>query len=532
MKFNQFVDELSQRGVKLWAEGNQLRVRAPKGVLTPELRDLLTEYKAELLALVQHSNAIASDTDFLLVPVSREGNLPLSFGQERLWFLNQIDPTNPSYNEFAALRLKGSLNAEALERSINEIIRRHEIWRTTFQEVDGQPIQIISSTLKLAMPLIDLRQFPNNEREIEIQRLATELIQPPFDLAAGPLLRVLLLQIERDEHIFIINGHHIVGDGWSLGIIFRELAALYEAFCSNKPSPLPELSLQYADFAHWQRRWLQGLTRSSYLAYWKQQLQGTPSVLELPTDRPRPAVQTFRGAHQSMPLSKELSEALANLSKRENVSLFMTLLAAFQILLYRYTGQADICTGTPIANRTRLEIEGLIGFFVNTLVLRTDLSGNPRFLELLLQVREVALGAYAYQDLPFEQLVEELQPTRSLSHTPLFSVMFVFHNVPLIPSELPGLTVSPFEVETCTAKLDLILSFENTDRGLIGLWEYNTDLFDATTIARMAGHFQTLLEGIVANPNRRLSELPPAHCYRKTSVASGMERYKNRVSLR
>ncbi|MEG4574228.1 amino acid adenylation domain-containing protein [Microcoleus sp. N3A4] len=508
MKFNHFVDELSQRGVKLWFDAGQLRVRAPKGVLTPELRDLMAEYKAELLALVQHSNAIAIETELLFVPVSREGDLPLSFGQERLWFKNQIDPTNPSYNEFAALRLKGSLNAEALERSINEIIRRHELWRTTFREVDGQPIQIIASTLKLAISLIDLRQLPNDEREIEIQRLTTDLVHCPFDLAAGPLLRVLLLQLERDEHILILNAHHIICDGWSSGIFFRELAALYEAFCSDKPSPLPELTLQYADFAHWQRQWLQGLTRSSYLAYWKEKLQGAPSMLELPTDRPRPPVQTFRGAHQSMPLSKELSEALANLSKRENVSLFMTLLAAFQILLYRYTGQADICTGTPIANRNRLEIEGLIGFFVNTLVLRTDLSGNPSFLKLLLQVREVALGAYAHQDLPFEQLVEELQPTRSLSHTPLFSVMFVFHNVPLIPSELPGLTVSPFEVENFTAKLDLTLSFENTREGLIGLWKYNTDLFDAVTIARMAGHFQTLLEGIVANPDRRLSELP------------------------
>jgi len=508
MKFNQFVDELSQRGVKLWAEGNQLRVRAAKGVLTPELRALMAEYKADLLALVQHSNAIAIETDLSLVPVSREQNLPLSFGQERLWFLNQIDPSNPSYNQLAALRLKGSLNVGVLERSINEISRRHEVLRTTFREVDGQPIQIVASTLNIAIPIVDLRLLPYDEREIEIQQLVKELVQCPFDLAADPLLRFLLLQLEEAEHIFIINVHHIVFDGWSSGVFFRELAALYEAFCSDKPSPLPELTLQYADFAHWQRRWLQGLTRSSYLAYWKEKLQGAPSVLELPTDRPRPPVQTFRGAHQSMPLSKELSEALANLSKRENVSLFMTLLAAFQILLYRYTGQADICTGTPIANRTRIEIEGLIGFFVNTLVLRTDLSGNPRFRELLLQVREVALGAYAYQELPFEQLVAELQPARSLSQTPLFSVMFVFHNVPLIPSELPGLTVSPYWVENFTAKLDLTLSFENDREGLIGVWEYNTDLFDATTIARMAGHFQTLLEGIVANPDRRLSELP------------------------
>jgi amino acid adenylation domain-containing protein len=508
MKFNQFVDELSQQGVKLWAEGEQLRVRAPKGVLTPKLRALMAEYKADLLVSLQHSNAIAIESELLFIPVSREEELPLSFGQERFWFLNKFDPTNPFYSELVALRLKGYLNAEILEQSINEIIRRHEVLRTTFREVDGQPIQVVASTLKLAMPLKDLQQLSNDEREIEIQRLATELIQRPFDLATGPLLRVLLLQLEETEHIFIINVHHIVFDGWSGGIFSQELATLYDAFCRNNPSPLPELTLQYADFAHWQRRWLQGLTRSSYLAYWKEKLQGAPSVLELPTDRPRPPVQTFRGAHQSMPLSKELSEALANLSKRENVSLFMTLLAAFQILLYRYTGQADICTGTPIANRTRLEIKGLIGFFVNTLVLRTDLSGNPSFLTLLSRVREVALGAYAYQELPFEQLVEELQPARFLSHTPLFSVMFVFHNVPLIPSELPGLTVSPYWVETCTAKLDLTLSFENTRPGLIGLWKYNTDLFDAVTIARMAGHFQTLLEAIVANPELRISSIP------------------------
>jgi amino acid adenylation domain-containing protein len=310
------------------------------------------------------------------------------------------------------------------------------------------------------------------------------------------------------EHVLLFTTHHIICDGWSRGVLIRELAALYEAFSSGKPSPLPELPIQYVDFAVWQRQWLQGEVLEAQLTYWKQQLAGSPPVLELPTDRPRPSVQTFQGATQSLMLPKDLSEALKDLSQQEDATLFMTLLAAFKTLLYRYTGQEDILVGTPIANRNRSEIERLIGFFVNTLVMRTDLGETPSFRELLSRVRKVALEAYARQDLPFEYLVDELQLERDLSHAPLFQVMFVFGNTPMSALELPGLTMSLLETDSGTAKFDLTLSMRETEQGLIGDLEYNTDLFDKSTITRMLTHFQTLLEGVVANPDQHLAKLP------------------------
>jgi len=443
-----------------------------------------------------------------LLPVTRSEAMPLSFAQQRVWFLEQLKPGNAFYNMPAAVCLKGQLNVAALEQSLNQIMTRHEALRTNFVTVNGQPVQAIASTLTLTLPVVDLLQLPETEREIETQRLATEEAQQPFDLAAEPLVRTKLLQLSDAEHVLLLTMHHIVSDGWSIGVFLRELAALYEAFCNNVPLVLPELPIQYADFAVWQRQWLQGEVLESQLAYWKQQLDDAPALLELPTDRVRPAVQTFRGAFQTFTISKELSDALMTLSQRQGATLFMTLLAAFQTLLYRYTGQTDICVGTPVANRNRSEIEALIGFFVNTLVLRTDVSGNPTFEDVLYRVREVALGAYAHQDLPFEQLVEELQPVRSVSYTPLFQVMFALQNAPMPSLELPDLTLNPLATESATAKFDLTLSVESTEQGLVGSWEYNTDLFDAATITRMAGHFQTLLEGIVANPDQRLLDLP------------------------
>jgi hypothetical protein len=356
--------------------------------------------------------------------------------------------------------------------------------------------------------VVDLRSLPEATHQAEVERLATSEAQQPFDLAMGPLLRATLLHLGEAEHVLLLTMHHIVSDGWSMGVLIRELAALYEAFSSGSPSPLPQLPIQYADFAHWQRQWLQGEVLAAQLSYWQQQLTGAPALLELPTDRPRPAVWTFGGATQFLALPEPLSQKLKILSQRSGVTLFMTLLAAFQTLLYRYTGQEDICIGSPIANRNRSETEGLIGFFVNTLVLRTDMSENPSFQELLGRVREVTLGAYAHQDLPFEQLVEALQPERSLSHQPLFQVMFVLENTPISGLELPDLTISSLNIDSSTAKFDLTLSMEDTEQGLVGSLEYNTDLFDATTISRMLGHFQTLLEGIVVNPEQRLSDLP------------------------
>ena len=508
MNLNQLIADLSLAGVKLWVEGEELRVRAPKGVLTQQRRDLLTLHKAELVSMLCANNGSATDSDLPLARVSREQDLPVSFAQQQMWVLSELSPNSPLYNVPLAVRLKGSLNVVALLQSFNEITQRHEALRTTFRKVNGQPIQAIASTLKITIPVVDLRGLSDNEREIQAQRLAQQEAQRPFDLASDPMLRGLLLHLEETEYILLLTMHHIAFDGWSANILFRELAALYEAYCNDLPSPLPQVPIQYADFAHWQRGWLQGEVLESKLAYWKQQLQDAPTVLELPTDRPRSAVQPFPGATYSRVVPKSLTEALTVLSQQESVTLFMTLFTAFQILLYRYTEREDICTGTPVANRERTGIDGLIGNFVNTLVLRTKLGGNPSFAQLLAQVKEVALGAYAHQDLPFELLVEALQPERSLNYTPLCQVGFELENGHLSLFKLPGLTVSPLFVESGTAKFDLVISLENTELGLVGLWEYNTDLFDAATIARMTKHFQTLLEGIVANPEQRLSELP------------------------
>jgi aspartate racemase len=505
---DEFLSELRHLDVKLWNEGDRLRYKAPKETLTPALLQELKERKAEILAFLHKANAATSSNLSPILPVPRDGNLPLSFAQQRLWFLAQLEPDSSAYNIPAAFRLIGLLNVAALSQSLSEIVRRHEVFRTTFPSVDGQPKQVISLHTALTLPVIDLRELPQDQGLSEARRLATEEAQQSFDLATGPLFRVQLLRLEEAEHMLLVTMHHIVYDGWSYDIFLREVAALYDAFSSGKPSPLPELPIQYADFAHWQREWLQGEVLESQRDYWKQQLNGSLPILQLPTNYPRPPVQTYQGGYQSLELPKNLTQALKDLSQQERGTLFMTLLAAFQTLLYRYTGQEDIIVGTPIAGRNQVEAEGLIGFFVNTLALRTYLSGNPSFQELLGRVREVALGAYAHQDLPFEKLVEELQPGRDRSRTPLFQVMFVLQNTPTSALELPGLTVNSLNLDSGTAKFDLTLFIMETAQGLRASLEYNTDLFNAATITRMLGNFQTLLEGIVANPQQRLSDLP------------------------
>jgi amino acid adenylation domain-containing protein len=443
-----------------------------------------------------------------ILPVPRNGDLALSFAQQRLWFFDQLEPGLSAYNIPAAVRLKGPLNLAALEQSLNEIVKRHESLRTTFGKVEGRPTQVIAPTLTIKLPVVDLRKLAASERETEVRRLVTAEAQRPFDLSRGPLLRGSVLRLGDEEHVGLLTMHHIVSDGWSTGILVREVATLYVAFCAGGSSPLPILPIQYADFAHWQRQWLQGEVLETQIAYWKEQLAGAPAQIDLPTDHPRPAVQTFRGAHQSLVLPKHLQEGFKALSRQEGVTQFMTLLAAFKVLLYRYTSQDDLIVGTPIANRNRLETEGLIGFFVNALVLRTDLSGNPGFRELLRRVGEVCLGAYGHQDLPFDRLVEELHVKRDLSRNPLFQVMFVLHNASLRTVELPGLTLSPVEGDSETAHFDLTLQILDTEQGLTAAFVYNTDLFEAATIARMLDHFQTLLEAIVADPEQRLSDLP------------------------
>ncbi|MFB2968337.1 amino acid adenylation domain-containing protein [Aerosakkonema sp. BLCC-F183] len=433
--------------------------------------------------------------------------LTASFAQQRLWFFARLAPENPFYNVSTAVRLTGALNLTALEQTFNEIVRRHETLRTTFVMVEGQLMQAIAPSLSIPLPAIDLRNLSETERETEAQHLATLEAQRPFNLTAGPLLRVTLLQLTETENILLLNLHHIVADGWSIGVLIRELGIIYTAFVEKRPFSLPELPLQYADFAEWQHQWLQSEVLETQLAYWRKQLDGI-SILNLPTDRVRPAIPTYRGAKLSLTIPQCLSKAIASLSQQENVTLFMTLLAAFQTLLYRYTGQEDIAVGSPIANRNRSEIEGLIGFFVNSLVLRTDLSGNPTFPELLNRVKEVTMGAYAHQDLPFEKLVEELHPERDLSRNPLFQVSFSLQNTPVEALYLPELTLSLLEFDPGTAKLDLEVHFWSELECLKCQVVYSTDLFDRTTITRMLGHYQRLLEAIVTNPEQRLSELP------------------------
>ncbi|MEH2193291.1 MAG: non-ribosomal peptide synthase/polyketide synthase, partial [Nostoc sp.] len=443
-----------------------------------------------------------------ILPRAKNAELPLSFAQTRLWFLDQLNPNSAFYNLLIALRLVGTLNVDTLEQSLIKILHRHEALRTNFAIVDGEPSQVIQTQTNWTVSVVDLQHLPTSEQKIASQQLAQQQAIQPFELATQPLVRATLVVLSETEHLLLVCMHHIVSDGWSMGVFVQELAALYNAYSQGQPTPLEPLPIQYADFALWQRQWFQGDVLQSQLSYWQKQLKDSPALLSLPTDRPRPAVQTFAGAYQHFALSEELTTKLTKLSQQQGCTLFMTLLAAYDTLLYRYTGVADILIGSPIANRNRGEIEGLIGFFVNTLVMRTDLSGNPSFSELLTRVREMALGAYAHQDLPFEMLVEALQPERNLSHTPLFQVMFVLQNVPMSQVELTGLTVNPLLVESATSKFDLTLAMENTATGLAGVLEYNTDLFDRSTIARMADHFVTLLEGIVANPQERISQLP------------------------
>jgi len=443
-----------------------------------------------------------------ILPVPRDGELALSFAQQRLWFIDQLEPGLSAYNIPAAVRLEGPLNVAALERALNEIVARHESLRTTFGRVDGRPTQSIAPVLTITLPVVDLRYLSVPERAAEVRRRVTAEARRPFDLSRGPLLRGTVLRLGSAEHVGLLTMHHIVSDGWSTGILIRELAALYVAYCAGGSSPLPAPGIQYADFAHWQRQWLQGDVLEAQIAYWKEKLAGALVSIELPTDHPRPLAQTFRGAHQAMVLPKNLQDGFKALSRAEGATLFMTFLAAFKVLLHRYTDQEDVLIGTPIANRNRLETEGLIGFFVNTLVLRTDLSGNPRFRDVLRRVRSVCLGAYGHQDLPFDRLVEELHVKRDLSRNPLFQVMFVLHNAPLKTVELPGLSLSPVEGDSETAHFDLTLQIMETEQGLTASFVYNTDLFEADTIARMLACFRNLLEGIVADPDQQIADLP------------------------
>ncbi|AFZ01579.1 non-ribosomal peptide synthetase [Calothrix sp. PCC 6303] len=505
----EFLSYLCSLDVKLWLEEDRLRCSAPQNVLTPIIKEQLSERKAEILVFLRNHSADIIGKQQTIEPVKRQENLDLSFAQQRLWFLAQLEPGSAFYNAPAAVRLEGQLNVEALQQSFNEIISRHEILRTNFPTREGQPVAVIleEQPVNLSLPILDISHLGENQQQAEIKQQLAQAAEQPFDISSDRLLRIKLLRLSQQEHIVLLTMHHIISDGWSIGVFVEELAKLYQAFSNGKPSPLLPLPIQYVDFAAWQRQWLQGEILETQISYWLKQLENTPKLLELPTDYPRPAIQRFQGATYSFDISKELSTALNKFSQQQGSTLFMTLLAAFQTLLWRYTGSEDIVVGSPIANRNRAEIEGLIGFFVNTLVLRSNFTGNPSFEELLKRVREVALEAFAHQDLPFELLVEKLQPQRDLSHTPLFQVMFILQNAFMSTLELPGLTLTPLKTDTGNAQFDLTLSIAETESGLTANFEYNTDLFAESSIQRMANHLQTLLEAIVTNPQHCLSDL-------------------------
>jgi amino acid adenylation domain-containing protein len=442
-----------------------------------------------------------------LVPVPRGRRLPVSFAQQRLWFIDQMFPGNHLYNIPTAFRLAGSLNEAALESALTEIVRRHEVLRTTFAVADGQPIQVPHDGVRVPWQAFDLRAIPADQREAEEQRIFREMANRPFNLSRDIMLRAAVTRLEDHRWGLLLVQHHIAGDGWSRAPLVRELTALYEAFAAGRVSPLPDLTIQYADYSVWQRNWLQGDALQHQLSYWRQHLAGA-ATLELPLDHARPAVQSSRGGGQAIHFPPEFVASLKRLSRDEGATLFMTLLAAFQALLHRYTGQLDICVGTPIAGRNRAEVEPLIGFFLNTLVLRTDLSGRPSFRQLLQRVREVALGAYAHQDAPFDRLVEELVPIRDTSRTPLFQVLFVLQNIPNESLQWPGLAVTPMTVDYCTAKFDLQVTAVEKPGGLTVMLLYNRDLFEGSTAARMLEHFRVLLEGAVRSPNSPVATLP------------------------
>lgn len=433
---------------------------------------------------------------------------PLSFAQRRMWFLHQLQPDSAAYNVSKAFRLSGSLNVEVLERSLNEIIRRHEVFRTTFNLHEDEPVQVVASTPRpLNLGLVDLRELPLSQREPQALRLASEEAVRPFDLRHLPLIRVHLYVLDSQEYILLIAIHHIIFDGWSRNVFLQELAALYNAYLQNHPSPLPELPIQYVDYAIWQRKTLQGEVLDEQLAYWKTQLADY-SVLQLPIDRPRPVVQTYSGAGRSFLIPAPIVQSLRVFCAQEGVTVFMALLATFQILLQRYTNQNDIVVGSLISGRNQIETEQMIGFFANTLALRTDFSGDATFRQLLRRVREVALGAYTHDALPFERLVEELHVDRDLSRNPVFQVMFVLQNTPVQEVRLSGVDFSKIEFRSETARFDLTLEIIPRAENLFCLLQYNPDLFDASTIERMEAHFQVLLAGILENPDSKISELP------------------------
>lgn len=516
----ELLTQLRQLGIRIRVEGDRLRVNAPVGALTPELRSQLEAMKPQLLSFLRDAEQRYAREPDRIQPGRSQGKVPLSFAQQRLWAMDRLGSKSMAYVTQVPVRIEGLLAPDTWRQSLAEFIRRHEILRSTIDEVDGEPCQGVHYPRLEEMPLVDLRFLSEPQRTEQVQRLIAADARFPFDLTRGPLIRRKLLWLGEREHVLLLVFHHIVADGWTLGILAKELLALYEAYRLGAPSPLAELPLQFGDYVVWQRERLQGERLEELVSYWKRQLSPLPPVLDLPTDRPRPVVESFRGASMPFALPKPLDDALSQLASAERVSRFMVLLAALNVLLHRYTNQEDIAVGTVVANRNRSELEDLVGCFINTLVLRADLSGDPSFRELLKQCRRIALDAFDHQELPFDKLVEHLRPERSLSHSPLFQVMMMLQNAPLPQLDRAGLSVSALNIETGVAPFDFSFTIFDSKSGWsfpsegaseheawLGNAIYNTDLFDSATIDRFLAHFRQLLQSITEAPHERISVL-------------------------
>ncbi len=501
MRVVDLMSRLRRANIDLWVDGDRLRYSAPQGALAPDLRAALVEHKAEVMEFLARASTALPPAPPIAV-VSHDQPLPLSFPQRRIWFFEQVYPGTSTYHMTASWRVSGALDVAELRRCFNAIISRHAALRTRFQPQDDEPAQVIADTVAMALPVIDLTALPGPGRAAEIRRLMPAELGRPFDLTQVPLVRATLLRTGPDEHILMLTIHHIIADMWSVEVLLGELTALYRS------EPLAPLAIQYADYAAWQRSWLATDVLAGQLDYWTARLAGALAILNLPTDRPRPQVRTYAGARQSGSFPAELLAGIDALCQREGATRFMVMLAAYAILLSRYSGEKDILIGSPIANRKQSELEHLIGFFINILVLRIDLGADPTFRELLSQVREVALGAYEHQEMPVEQLVEALHPRRDPARPPLFQAMFILQNAATSSLELPGLTIEELPGNRAATEYDLTLEFVDAGAQRHATVQYNTDIFTSATAARLLGHWQVLLEGIVAQPDRRVSSLP------------------------
>ncbi len=504
----ELLNQLRTRDIKIWVEEGQLRINAPKGAFDSALKAELSQHKTEIIAYLNEANTTERVDTLALVPVDRTAPLPLSFTQQRLWFLDQLEPDTTTYNIPVATRLKGSLNVAALEKSLQRVVERHEVLRTTFTQENGRPVQQIQAFVPTTLTLIDLSHLPSEARLEEAKKLIEVDANQPFDLQKGPLLRYKLFRLDETDHIFLFIQHHIITDRWSMGLMWQELTIFYNEIVAGTPVSLAPLSIQYGDYAAWQQKWLESDSFQSQLDYWLKQLSGTLPVLELPLDNPRPAVATHHGGTQIHLLSADLVHAMRQLGQTQGATLFMVVLAAFEALLYRYTGQEDILIGTSIANRNQAETNALIGFFVNTLLLRTDLSGAPSFQELLDRVKQVSLEAFAYQEMPVEKLIELLHPDRDNGRAALFDVLFIFQNTPDVEGGLVNVETRQFPLEFERAMFDLTLYAVEQPDGLLFTFEYNADLFEQATIARLFAHFERLVQAIVATPTEPITQLP------------------------